>query len=109
MPETSLTALTISECWVVNWSDAGYDLTVQPFVPIDVSTVRKAHVTGVPRGAEIWNFTNADVSPPVDSNATHSIPVVWSVAKTHVTHEKNTSNETDAIIHTERAGELERP
>jgi len=64
---------------------------------------------GVPGGAEIWNFIDAVVSPPVDSNATHSIPVVGSVAKTHVTHEKNASNETDAIIHTERVGELEPP
>jgi len=78
-------------------------------VSIDASTVRNAHVMGVPGGAEIWNFIDAVVSPPVDSNATHSIPVVGSVAKTHVTHEKNASNETDAIIHTERVGELEPP
>ena len=93
----------------MNWSDAGYDFTTQPFVPIDASTVRNAHVMGVPGGAEIWNFIDAVVSPPVDSNATHSIPVVGSVAKTHVTHEKNASNETDAIIHTERVGKLEPP
>ena len=53
MPETSLTALMVSEYWVVNWSDAGYDFTVHPLVPIDASTVRNAHVTGVPGGAEI--------------------------------------------------------
>jgi hypothetical protein len=35
--------------------------------------------------------------------------VVGSVVKTHVTHEKNTSTETEAIIHTERVGELEPP
>jgi hypothetical protein len=78
-------------------------------VPIDASTVRNAQVTGVPGGAVIWNFIIAVVSPPVDSNATHSIPVVGSVVKTHVTHEKNTRAETDAIIHTERVGELEPP
>jgi hypothetical protein len=109
MPETSLTALTASACWVVNWSDAGYDFTIQPFVPIDASTVRNAHETGVPGGAEIWNFTDAVVSPPVDSKATHSIPEVGSVEKTHVTHEKNTISESDAMIHTERVGELEPP
>jgi hypothetical protein len=78
-------------------------------VPIDASTVRSAQVTGVPGGAVIWNFTIADVSPPVDSNATHSIPVVGSVTNTHVTHEKNTSTETDAIIHTERTDKPEPP
>ena len=109
MPETSLIALIVSEYWVVNWSDAGYDFTVHPLVPIDASTVRNAHVMGVPGGAEIWNLTDAVVSPPVDSKATHSIPEVGSVEKTHVTHEKNTISESDAMIHTERVGELEPP
>ncbi|MEY3310292.1 MAG: hypothetical protein RL107_428 [Actinomycetota bacterium] len=109
MPETSLTALIVSEYWVVNWSDAGNDFTAQPFVPIEESTVRSAQVTGVPGGAVIWNFIIAVVSPPVDSNATHSIPVVWSVEKTHVTQEKNAIIKTDAKIHTVRADKFERP
>ncbi len=109
MPETSLTALIVSEYCFVNWLDAGYDLTTQPFVPIEESTVRSAHVTGVPGGAVIWNFIIAVVSPLVASNATHSIPVVWSVEKTHVTHEKNAITEMDAMIHTVRADRPEPP
>jgi hypothetical protein len=109
MPETSLTALIVSEYCFVNWLDAGYDFTIQPFVPIEASTVRSAQVTGVPGGAVIWNFIIAVVSPPVDSNATHSIPVVWSVEKTHVTHEKNAITETDAMIQTVRADRPEPP
>ena len=72
-------------------------------MPIDASTVRSAQVIGVPGGAVIWNVTIADVSLLVDSNATHSIPVVGSVEKTQVTHEKKAITETDAMIHTVRA------
>ena len=109
MPEISLTPFTVAEYWVVNWSDAGYDVTVHPFVPIDASTVRSAQVTGVPGGADIWNFIVAVVSPEVDSNATHSIPVVGSVVKTHATQEKKATSATVAMIHTDRTGEPEPP
>lgn len=80
-----------------------------PLVPIDASTVRRAHVTGVPGGAVIWNFIVDVVSPPVDSKATHSIPVVGSVEKTHAVHEKNATRAIEPAIHAVRTGLLDEP